>query len=73
MSFRLISRRDEQGSMVITSNKSFNDWGADLGDDILSTAVLNRLMRHSEVPSMSEPSYRPRAQTDLIPGADMSS
>jgi DNA replication protein len=29
--------------MIITSNKSFNEWGAVLGDDILATAILDRL------------------------------
>jgi DNA replication protein DnaC len=71
MFFQLISRRYERGSMIITSNKSFNEWGAVLGDDILATAILDRLLHHCEVQSINGPSYRLRDRMDLIPGADM--
>lgn len=72
MFFQLISRRYERGSMIITSNKSFNEWGAVLGDDILATAILDRLLHHyCEVLSINGPSYRLRDRMDLIPGADM--
>ena len=47
--FQLISRRYERGSVIITSNKSFPEWGAVLGDDILATAILDRLLHHCEV------------------------
>lgn len=73
MFFQLISRRYERGSMIITSNKSFNEWGAVLGDDILATAILDRLLHHCEVLSINGPSYRLRDRMDLIPGADMAS
>ena len=38
MVFQLVSRRYERGSMIITSNKSFTEWGGVLGDDVLATA-----------------------------------
>jgi DNA replication protein DnaC len=40
MVFQLISRRYERGSTIITSNKSFAEWGQVLGDDVLATAIL---------------------------------
>lgn len=73
MFFQLISRRYERGSTIITSNKSFNEWGAVLGDDILATAILDRLLHHFEVLPINGPSYRLRNRVDLIPGADMTS
>ena len=71
MFFQLISRRYERGSLIITSNKSFNEWGAVLGDDILATAILDRLLHHCEVLAINGPSYRLRNRMNLIPGADM--
>src|SRR5215217_6064549 len=40
MVFQLVSRRYERGTMIITSNKSFAEWGGVLGDDVLATAIL---------------------------------
>jgi DNA replication protein DnaC len=73
MFFQLISRRYERGSMIITSNKSFNEWGAVLGDDILATAMLDKLLHHCEVLPINGPSYRLRNRMNPIPGADMTS
>jgi len=58
MVFQLVSRRYERGSMIITSNKSFVEWGGVLGDDILATAILDRLLHHCDVLSINGPSYR---------------
>ena len=38
--FRLVSERYEHGSVILTSNKYFSDWGELLSDDILATALL---------------------------------
>ena len=73
MFFHLISRHYERGSMITTSKKSFDEWGAVLGDDILATIILDRLLHHCEVLSINGPSYRLRDRMDLIPGADMAS
>jgi IstB-like ATP binding protein len=43
------TRRYERGSMIITSNKSFTEWGGVLGDDVLATAILDRLLHHRDV------------------------
>jgi DNA replication protein DnaC len=40
--FKLVSRRYERRTMIITSNKSFTEWGQVLGDDVLATAILDR-------------------------------
>jgi DNA replication protein DnaC len=49
MVFKLVSRRYERGSIILTSNKSFAEWGSVLGDDVLATAILDRLLHHCDV------------------------
>jgi DNA replication protein DnaC len=56
--FELVTARYEHGSILLTSNTSFADWGNLLGDEILATALLDRLLHHAEVISISGPSYR---------------
>ena len=42
--FRLLNRRYEKASIILTSNKGFADWGEMFGDHVLATAILNRLL-----------------------------
>ncbi len=58
--FQVISARYERGSILLTSNKSFGEWGELLGDPILATAVLDRLLHHSHVINIRGHSYRLR-------------
>jgi len=70
MVFQLVSRRYERGSMIITSNKSFTEWGQVLGDDVLATAILDRLLHHCDVLSINGPSYRLKDRLTLVSGGD---
>ncbi len=70
MLFQLVSRRYEKGSMIITSNKSFAEWGSVLGDDVLATAILDRLLHHCDVISINGPSYRLKDRISLVTGGD---
>lgn len=56
--FQVISRRYENSSIILTSNKTFSQWGEVLGDGIIATAILDRLLHHSRVFSVDGPSYR---------------
>src|SRR2546422_9505222 len=56
--FELVTARYEHGSILLTSNTGFSDWGSLLGDEILATALLDRLLHHAEVISINGPSYR---------------
>lgn len=47
--FELVRDRYEHGSILLTSNTSFSDWGALLNDEVLATALLDRLLHHAEV------------------------
>lgn len=58
--FRLISERYEHGSVVLTSNKYFSDWGELLSDDVLATALLDRLLHHAHVVNIRGQTYRLR-------------
>jgi len=70
MLFQLVSRRYERGSMIITSNKSFAEWGSVLGDDVLATAILDRLLHHCEVIAINGPSYRLKDRLSLVTGGE---
>lgn len=45
--FQLISKRYESGSIIITTNKPFEEWGEIFNDDVVASAILDRLLHHS--------------------------
>lgn len=58
--FQLISRRYERGSVLITSNRPVMEWGEVFGDQVVATAILDRLLHHSHVLTVRGDSYRLR-------------
>nr|WP_239063256.1 IS21-like element helper ATPase IstB [Streptomyces sp. SID13031] len=70
MVFQLVSRRYERGTMIITSHKSFAEWGGVLGDDVLATAILDRLLHHCDVLNINSPSYRLKDRLNLVTGGE---
>lgn len=58
--FQIVSRRYESGAIILTSNKSYIDWGNIFGDHVLATAVLDRLVHHSTTFNIKGDSYRLR-------------
>ncbi|MFI0416493.1 MAG: IS21-like element helper ATPase IstB [Candidatus Thiodiazotropha sp.] len=56
--FRLVARRYERASLILTSNKSFVDWGEIFGDQVLATAILDRLLHHATTLNIKGESYR---------------
>jgi DNA replication protein DnaC len=56
--FQLVSARYERGSVILTSNKSYGDWGSIFGDPIIATAILDRLLHHSTTVNIRGESYR---------------
>ena len=56
--FRLVVRRYERASLIVTSNKSFLDWGETFNDHILATAILDRLLHYSTTLNIKGESYR---------------
>ncbi len=56
--FRLLTRRYEKASTIITSSKSFVDWGEIFNDQVLATAILDRLLYHCTTLNIKGGSYR---------------
>jgi DNA replication protein DnaC len=67
--FRLISARYEKGSIILTSNKHVRDWPEIFaGDEVLATAILDRLLHHVHVVHIDGRSYRLRELQGLLQG-----
>jgi DNA replication protein DnaC len=58
--FNVISHRYEQGSVVLTTNRPFKDWGVIFHDNTLASGIIDRLVHHSEVIKIEGASYRVR-------------
>jgi DNA replication protein DnaC len=56
--FELVSRRYERGSIILTSNKSFGEWGSLFPDLAIASAILDRLLHHSTTINIRGDSYR---------------
>jgi len=56
--FQIVSKRYERCSLILTSNKPFNAWGELLVDSVVASAILDRLLHHATVISISGESYR---------------
>ena len=65
--FHLVSGRYERASLIVTSNKPFSAWGEVFGDDVVATAMVDRLVHHAEILSLKGDSYRLRGK-DLAAG-----
>ena len=64
--FQVISHRYERGSMVITSNRAYKHWMKIFDNDAtLTSAILDRLLHHSETNLIEGPSYRMKDQLVL--------
>lgn len=73
--FRLICERYEHGSIILTSNKNFSDWGEVMSDTVIATAMLDRLLHHAHVINIRGETYRLRDRlksgVTLSPPADI--
>jgi DNA replication protein DnaC len=56
--FEIISKRYERGSCIISTNKTFEQWGDIFSDNVLASAILDRIVHHSTVFKINGPSYR---------------
>jgi DNA replication protein DnaC len=56
--FEIVVARYERAPIILTSNRSFADWGTLLGDEVLATALLDRLVHHAVVLNITGRSYR---------------
>jgi DNA replication protein DnaC len=64
--FQVISKRYENGSILITSNRAYKDWLAIFNNDAtLTSAMLDRLLHHAETVVIEGKSYRMKDKVDI--------
>jgi DNA replication protein DnaC len=62
---QVISLRYEQGSIIITSNRAFQEWPKMLNNDsTLTAAILDRLLHHADTVVIEGKSFRMRGQIE---------
>ncbi|KGG79807.1 ATPase AAA [Caloranaerobacter azorensis H53214] len=64
--YEIISKRYEKGSVIITSNKSFDEWGNIFFDSILASAILDRIVHHCHLVLIKGESYRMKEQKERL-------
>jgi DNA replication protein DnaC len=68
--FQVVAARYESGSIVLTTNRPFREWGALFDvDNTLATALIDRLMHHGEAIVIQGDSYRMRGKDPDPPSA----
>jgi DNA replication protein DnaC len=64
--FKLISELYEQTSLIITSNKGFSEWTEIMGEQEITTAILDRIMHYSEIFNLKGKSYRLEYRENIL-------
>ena len=62
--FQFVSYRYEKKSKIYASNKEFSEWGEILGDAVMASAVLDRILHHCTVINIRGDSYRLKEERD---------
>ena len=63
--FQVVAARYETGSIVLTTNRAFRDWGTLFDvDNTLATALIDRLMHHGKALVIKGDSYRMNGKGD---------
>ncbi|GAC1360110.1 MAG: IS21-like element helper ATPase IstB [Herpetosiphon sp.] len=65
--FQLVNACYERCAIILTSNRSFGEWGDVFGDTVVAAALLDRLLHHAIVVQIEGSSYRLREHADLLP------
>lgn len=65
--FQLVNACYERCALILTSNRSFAEWGEIFGDSVVAAALLDRLLHHAIVVQIEGSSYRLREHADLVP------
>lgn len=56
--FQLISMLYEKGSIILTSNYNFDEWGRIFEDNVVASAIIDRLVHHANIFYINGSSYR---------------
>ena len=62
--FTLVTELYEKASLIITSNKGIDSWAEMMGDTVMTTALLDRLLHHSRIYNLDGESYRIKDKID---------
>ena len=69
--FEVIRNRYEQGSTIITTNRSFEDWGKLFGDKVMASAIIDRIVHHAHIIKITGESYRLKNAQNRISTANI--
>lgn len=64
--FSFVSALYEKTSIIITSNKGFSEWTGFLGDEVITTAILDRLVYRCEIFNMVGDGYRLKNRKSIL-------
>ena len=64
--FSFVSNCYENKSLVLTSNKGFDDWADFLGDPVIATAILDRLIFKCEIFNLTGDGYRVKHRQRIL-------
>jgi DNA replication protein DnaC len=67
--FQVVSRRADRGSVILTGNRGFGDWGQVFADAVVAGAIVDRLLGNASVLNIRGRSYRMRAYHQTEPEA----
>lgn len=56
--FEVIRKRYEKGSIIITTNRNFEDWGNVFGDFVIASAIIDRIVHHAIIIKINGESFR---------------
>jgi DNA replication protein DnaC len=70
--YEIISERYERGSLIITSNRAFEEWGEIFANDLLASAALDRLTHHAHTLIIRGDSFRQRSRRKESPSPEAS-
>lgn len=63
--FEIIRHRYETGSLIITTNRNFEDWGVLFGDKVMASAIIDRIVHHAVIVKVTGTSYRVKNLTEI--------
>lgn len=70
--FALVARRYERGSIIVTSNRGFEQWGEILGDAMVAAALIDRLVHHATMIGLKGKSHRLRERgAGVVPASQL--
>jgi DNA replication protein DnaC len=66
--YEIISERYERRSVIVTSNRAFDEWADVFNDALLASAALDRLTHHAHTLTIRGDSYRQASRRKELPG-----